>query len=85
MKKRKGLTLLLAAAAALSLAGCGGAAGKSESTSTKAEGGSTELPVLRVATMPTIPAFPLITYRRTDWTRRRGLRWRLPCLTPERL
>ena len=58
MKKRKGLTLLLAAAAALSLAGCGGAAGKSESTSTKAEGGSTELPVLRVATMPTITSLP---------------------------
>ena len=58
MKLKKGVALLLASAAMVSLAGCGGNSGGSGSNASNAAGGSSELPTLRVAAMPTITSLP---------------------------
>ena len=58
MKLKKGVALLLASAAMVSLAGCRGNSGGSGSNASNAAGGSSELPVLRVAAMPTITSLP---------------------------
>ena len=58
MKRRKGLSLLLAAAMVVSLAGCGNAAGQSGGGTGSGAAGGDGLPVLRVAAMPTITSLP---------------------------
>ena len=58
MKMKKGAALLLVSAAMVSLAGCGGNSGGSGSNASNAAGGSSELPTLRVAAMPTITSLP---------------------------
>ena len=63
MKLKKGVALLLASAAMVSLAGCGGNSGGSGSNASNAAGGSSELPTLRVAAMPTITSLPKMCIR----------------------
>ena len=58
MKMKKGAALLLVSAAMVSLAGCGGNSETSGNTASNTSGGNGDLPVLRVAAMPTITSLP---------------------------
>ena len=58
MKMKKALAILLASAMALSLAACSGGSGSSGESSESSSGEGGDLPVLRVAAMPTITSLP---------------------------
>ena len=58
MKMKKALAILLASAMALSLAACSGGSGSSGGSSESSSGEGGDLPVLRVAAMPTITSLP---------------------------